>query len=59
MKIYKTENEIKTLVEAFENGTISEKEWRHAEHLVTALYYLSNHDFEIALSKMRDGFLIF
>ena len=55
MKIYKTENEIKTLVEAFENGTISEKEWRHAEHLVTALYYLSNHDFEIALSKMRDG----
>ena len=55
MKIYKTENDIKTLVEAFENGTVSEAEWRHAEHLVVALYYLSKHDFDAALKKMRDG----
>ena len=55
MKIYKNENEIKTLVEAFENGTVSEAEWRHAEHLVVALFYLSNHDFETALTRMRDG----
>ena len=55
MKIYKTEDDIKTLVEAFENGTVSEADWRHAEHLVVALFYLSNHDFETALTKMRDG----
>jgi hypothetical protein len=55
MKIYKTENEIKTLVESFENGTISEADWRHAEHLAVALFYLSNHDFETALAKMRAG----
>ena len=52
---YKNEAEIRKLVESFENGTISEKEWRHAEHLVTALFYLSNHDFETALAKMRGG----
>ena len=55
MKIYKTDNDIESLVGAFENGTISEADWRHAEHLVVALYYLSNHDFETALAKMRGG----
>lgn len=55
MKIYENEYEIKSLVEAFENGTIAEADWRHAEHLVVALYYLSYHDFETALSKMRAG----
>jgi hypothetical protein len=55
MKIYNTENDIQTLVEAFENGTVAEAEWRHAEHLVVALFYLSNHDFDTALIKMRDG----
>ncbi len=55
MKIYENENEIKSLVESFENGTISEADWRHAEHLTVALFYLSNHDFETALSKMRGG----
>ncbi|HVE56999.1 MAG TPA: hypothetical protein VNB22_09230 [Pyrinomonadaceae bacterium] len=49
------ENEIESLVESFENGTISEADWRHAEHLTVALFYLSNHDFETALAKMRGG----
>jgi len=52
---YKNEAEIRKLVESFENGTISEKDWRHAEHLAAALFYLSNHDFETALAKMRGG----
>lgn len=52
---YKTEKEILRVVEAFENGTISREDWRHAEHLTVALYYLSHHDFETALIKMRDG----
>lgn len=55
MKIYKTENDLKKLVEAFEAGTISEADWRHAEHLAVALFYLARHDFETALCKMRAG----
>jgi hypothetical protein len=55
MKIYKTENDLRSLVEAFENGTIPESEWRHAEHLAVALFYLSNDDFETSLDKMRAG----
>jgi hypothetical protein len=52
---YKTEIEIRELIESFENGTISRDDWRHAEHLTVALYYLSHHDYETALTKMRDG----
>lgn len=55
MKFYENENEIRSLVESFETGTIPEKDWRHAEHLAVALFYLSNHDFETALTKMRGG----
>lgn len=55
MKIYKTENDIESLVEAFETGSVAEADWRHAEHLVVALFYLSNHDRETALTKMREG----
>ena len=43
------------MVGSFERGEISRDEWRHAEHLIVALYYLSHHDFETALTKMRDG----
>lgn len=52
---YKSEKEILTVVKSFENGTISREDWRHAEHLIVALYYLSHHDFETALVKMRNG----
>ena len=52
---YKTEDEILSIVESFENGTISRDDWKHAEHLIVAFYYLSHHDFETALTKMRDG----
>ncbi len=52
---YKTENEILVVVRGFEDGTISRADWRHAEHLTVALFYLSHHDFDSALIKMRDG----
>ncbi|CAN5858817.1 hypothetical protein BH20ACI4_BH20ACI4_13100 [soil metagenome] len=52
---YKTENEILEIVESFENGTISRENWRHADHLLVANYYLSKNDFDTALTKMRDG----
>ena len=54
---YKSEREILDLVRSFENATLSRDEWKHAEHLVVALYYLTHHDLETASSKMRDGIL--
>ena len=52
---YKNEVEILSVVESFENGSISRENWRHAEHLTVALHYLLHHDYETALSKMRGG----
>ncbi|MGI8639288.1 MAG: hypothetical protein ACR2MG_04970 [Pyrinomonadaceae bacterium] len=52
---YKTENEIINIVRGFENGTIAREDWRHAEHLTVAFYYLLHHDFNEAVNKMRDG----
>lgn len=52
---YINEDEILALVKSFEDGTISRDDWRHAEHLLVALFYLSHHDFETALTRMRDG----
>lgn len=52
---YKTDNEILEIIESFENGTISRGNWRHADHLLVANYYLSKNDFDAALTKMRDG----
>lgn len=54
-KKYETEAEIFAVVKSFENGTISRDDWKHAEHLTVALYYLSHHDFEASVCKMRDG----
>lgn len=55
MNYFNSENEILSVVEAFENGKISRDDWRHAEHLTVALVYLSNADFDVAYAKMRSG----
>ena len=55
MTKYKTYEEIEALVLAFESATISRDDWKHAEHMVVALYYLESHDFDTATAKMRDG----
>lgn len=52
---YKTENDILEVVHGFENATIKHGDWQHAEHLTVALYYVSHHDFALALAKMRNG----
>jgi hypothetical protein len=52
---YDNEDEIKTVVRTFEDATISRDEWKHAEHLTVALYYLSHHEIETATEKMRTG----
>ena len=52
---YKSENEIVKIVRLFESGLIRREDWRHAEHLTVAIFYVSRHDFDTALVKMRDG----
>ena len=52
---YTKEDEILELVRSFEEATISRDDWRHREHLVVALYYLTRHDLETATGRMRDG----
>jgi len=57
MKKYSSEKEILNLVELFESATISREDWKHREHLIVALYYVSHHDLETAIAKMRSGIL--
>lgn len=53
---YKDEKEIETLVAAFEDASIARGVWKHAEHLVVALYYAVKYgDVEAATERMRDG----
>ncbi len=52
---YENEVEIDALVRSFEDATVARDDWKHAEHLVVALYYLTRLDIETATSKMRDG----
>jgi hypothetical protein len=55
---YKTEKEINDLVSRFENGTIRREEWKHAEHLVVALYYICNSPgLSDAYLKMRNNLM--
>ena len=54
---YKTEKDVARVVREFEAATISREEWKHADHLVVALYYVSHFDVETATQKMRSGIL--
>jgi hypothetical protein len=54
---FRTEDEILELVRSFENATVASDAWRHAEHLVVALYYVTCNDNETSYTKMRDGIL--
>ncbi|MEO6050727.1 MAG: hypothetical protein ABIP78_05270 [Pyrinomonadaceae bacterium] len=54
-KKFKTEKEIAEVVRTFEDATISRDDWKHAEHLTVALYYLCIHDIDTAIEMMRSG----
>jgi hypothetical protein len=54
---FNNEREVINLVRSFEDATISQDDWKHAEHLVVALYYLTHHDLDTAYRKMRGGIL--
>ena len=52
---YRDKERILALVRTFEDATVSRDDWKHAEHLVVALHYLTEHDIETATEKMRKG----
>lgn len=57
MEKYTDEKEVIDLVRSFEDASISRDDWKHREHLIVALYYVSHYDLEIATDKMRSGIL--
>jgi len=57
MKAYDSEEAILALVEQFEACSIPRNEWKHREHLVVALYYVSKFDLDAATKRMRRGIL--
>ena len=57
MTKFEHETEVLALVRSFEDATIPHDDWKHAEHLVVALYYLTLHDLDTAHRKMRSGIL--
>ncbi len=54
---YATEEELLTILRKFEDATIGRDDWKHAEHMVVALFYLRDLDLETATAKMRSGIL--
>jgi hypothetical protein len=54
---FEHEREILDLVRSFEDATIPHDDWKHAEHLVVALYYVTHHELDAAYAKMRSGIL--
>ena len=54
---YREEADVLRLVRSFEAATISRDEWKHAEHLIVAMYYLSHHDLDTAAGMMKSGIL--
>ena len=52
---YENPEEIEKLVAAFEDASIARGVWKHAEHLVVALYYVNKFaDIDAATNRMRD-----
>jgi hypothetical protein len=51
---YKTLDEIKNLVQAFEDFTLPRCEWNHHAHLTVALWYLTHHLELEATNYIRD-----
>lgn len=55
---YRNEAEIAELVRSFEDASVARGVWKHAEHLIVALYYLENDELEAATEKMRAGLFV-
>ena len=55
MKTYHSQDEIRSLIEGFENGTLPKIQWTHQAHLVMAVWYLSKLDVPVATDIIRNG----
>jgi len=55
MLIYKNDEEVTSLFQAFEKRTLSKENWTHIAHLTVALVYCLNHPFGVAKNLIRDG----
>jgi hypothetical protein len=54
-KYYKSDDEIRALVSAFETCTFHPSEFRHYQHLTVALWYVWHLSFEEAKGKVTNG----
>src|SRR2546423_9292453 len=52
---FKSDDEIRSLVESFEVCTIHPAEFRHYQHLTVALWYVWSLPYEEAVAKMTTG----
>lgn len=52
--LYRTVEEIESLIRAFESCTLSRSEWTHAAHLTVALWYLLRDTRAEATRRIRD-----
>lgn len=50
-----TESQYQSLITRFENLTLPKAEWTHEAHLAVAIWYVWQHDVEIALDLTRKG----
>lgn len=53
--IYTNDEEVNSLVRAFEERTLPKADWTHAAHLTVGLYYCFHHPFGTAKNLMSDG----
>jgi hypothetical protein len=51
--IYRTQEEIETLVRAFEKGSLSPAEFNHHAHMTVALWYLRHLPYPNAVAHLR------
>jgi hypothetical protein len=59
MSYYENESHIETVVIGFESCTTAADDFKHADHLAVAAWYLRHSSEESALAKMRAGLLRF
>ena len=52
---FRTADEIKALVRAFEDTSLPRAEWTHRAHLTVALWYLTRHSGREATARIRTG----